>query len=416
MHYQAPSKSSTRSASAVDVDPSSSSVKPSLRAESMPANVEVKKRPISLDSPKPDVKWPWKWRRGNSERRTRPASHFCSRSSALPTKVSPVHSVTSPASSPLWDETFAPSPPSSSAYSSFPVDDLHLTPSTSTDSATPANAQYSGKPVRQHSRRQSANKLARTLGALPPQDLDSLAEGKSLYDNAGMSTDVDSLTEPPISPRSRRMSLKLTTTLSLLRPPSRTQRAPRSRSKISLSTLNTDDVHRFGLPDDLSDNWGDSRHDSRASIYSSYSPISPITFKPPTPVAVAPSRRFSTLNLGSTAKVKPDEVTLSSPHPQTTLNRSRSLSLAPPRIGRLAQLANAHSAAESRPHTPTEDVDETRLPVRANWLESPIQEEEAKARSFMDAHPEYADEYKSWSGQWNQDDMQHVIKMLRSLK
>ncbi|KAF5377006.1 hypothetical protein D9615_007323 [Tricholomella constricta] len=422
--YQSTSENSTRSPTPVHGGPSSRPVMLSLRADALPTDVEEKKVPVLANVPKPDVKRRWKWKRRNGEKSTRSASPLAN----CPILTTPsgskraqsVHS----ASSPLWDESFEPTPPLSSIYPSYPAENLHLTPITSTDSANSDNLQYREKPNPKHSRRQSINKLARTLGVFP-QDFNSPNDkGKSPYSEGPIgrvcSRTDDSFKQTPKSSRANRMSLRLTTTLSLLRPPSRSQLTPRSRSRASLSTLNTDDVHRFGLADDLSDSWGEVRNDSRASIYSSsYSPISPITFKPPTPVAVVPSRRSSTLNLNlpSTDRLKhlPDELTHSSPHSKTTLSRSRSLTFAPRRIDRLVpQLAP--SAAGSRPHTPFGDLDEPRLSARANWLESPVEEEEAKARSFVVNHPEYVDEYKNWSGQWNQDDMQQVIKMLRSLK
>ncbi|KAF8060709.1 hypothetical protein FPV67DRAFT_303414 [Lyophyllum atratum] len=421
--YQSHSEASTRSPSPVNTTPLP--VMLSLRALPLPAEEETKKSPVSIISPKPDGKRRWRWGRRKEEKSPLPI-HSTIPPTSDPEKLQSIGRTASP----LWKETFEPTPHLSSIFPSLPADDLQLTPITSASSTFSDDLQYREKPSRKHTRRQSINKLARTLGVFP-NDFNSHAEtGKSPYnaDSIGKSTQNSTKEHPR-----RRIKLSLTTKLNtlpaVLRPPST---PTPSRSRISLlSTPNTDDVHRFGLADDLSESWGNSR---AASVYSSSSPISPITFKPPTPVAVAAvPRRASLLGLNllsaSADKLKhPDEVTrpsssssLSPPsHLSATLSRSRSLSFAPPapRIGRLARLASAHSAASSRPHTPTPvgEAQEPHMPVKANWLEGPVEAEVEKAKSFVDEHPEYADEYRTWSGQWNQDDMQHVIRMLRNLK
>ncbi|KAG6864906.1 hypothetical protein C0991_006435 [Blastosporella zonata] len=368
-----------------------------LRAHTLPRVLREKAGPVV--EIKPDTKQRWNWRLLTKERPTRssPSLRPSTSSALISNKGASAPSV---AASP-WGSSFEPTP---SLSTILPSDPQHLTlPSRGSivrlddDDLLP-----NPKP----SPRNSTNKLARTLGALPPQsDYDDI--NKPLP-NLGSSSRQDIA-------GSRRMSLSLTTTFTavpaLLRQASRTG-PKQSRSKTTLSTLTTDDV--FGLADDLSDNWGEPRTGSRASIYSSYSPISPIVFNPPTPTTTKPPRR-----LPSADNMKLEDVTFASrPHPGATLNRSRSLSFAPlrPKITRLAHLASAGAQAETRPQSVMASPS---IPLKAGWLESTpavLEEEASKARSFVVTHPEYVDEYRNWSGQWNQDNVQDVIKMLRNLK
>ncbi|GLB36867.1 hypothetical protein LshimejAT787_0311540 [Lyophyllum shimeji] len=391
-----------------------------LRKHSLPEAVTEKKRPVSIISTQPEVKRRWRWRLRRDSKSSRSPSPFASRTTTL---SAPDPEKPRTASSPLWDATFEPTPPLSTIFPSMPNEDLQLTPINSRDSAISEEFLYREKPSRQQSRRQSINKLARTLGVFANDFNNPLDSGTGRSPYITDSTTQDVIMEVP---RTRRMKLSLTTKLNTL--PSALRPPFRSRASLSISTPDADDVHSWG---------GGETHDgSRGSGYSSsYSPISPITFKPPTPVATVPSRRASALNLlpSSTDKLKPDDGTppssSSSPPQQQqhldaplspSLNRSRSLSFAPPRLGFLKP---ASSITRSRPQTPTpppaavvEEPREEPLPVKAHWLESPTPEEEAKAQKFVETHPEYADEYRTWTGQWNQDDMQQVIRMLRNLK
>ncbi|KAG5650222.1 hypothetical protein H0H81_000265 [Sphagnurus paluster] len=383
--------------------------------------VEEKKMQVSGDS-KLDTKRRWRWRRRNTEfiPSASPIAVRTTGSLGIHSKKS--QSVRLP-SSPLWDPPTRPQP---ATLASFPqhAEGTQLGLVATAESINSAELQAREKPRRQHFHSQSTDKLTRTLGI--PSNATNVADTQTqAFDTDTSFKNEDTTKETPKLSRSRRMSLSLSTTLNslpcLLRSPAQSPK----QSRVSLSTLNTDDVHQFGLADDLSDSWGAIRDGSGTSLHSTHSPISPITFKPPTPVAAVPPGRPSAPNLPAGDKVKPDAVTSSSQRTDAALGRSRSLSFVPARIGRLVQLASANAAAQSSSAMPQEEASpsaqqdipdeaESGLPVKANWLTSPG-EEEAKARSFVVRHPEYADEYKSWSGQWNQDP-QHVIKMLRSLK
>ncbi|KAG6856802.1 hypothetical protein H0H87_000499 [Tephrocybe sp. NHM501043] len=371
-----------------------------LRSHTVPLEMHEKAAPLPVIELQPETKRRWNWRRFTVERPTRISSPRRPSTSPAPiSKKAPSgpRIVASP-----WSDTFEPTHPLSTIITSDPRD-LQLAPIISHGSVVSADDDFLPNP--KPSRGKSVNKLARTLGVEAENVArNSLGPGQASSSRHELA-------------RSRRQSLSLTTTFNTV--PAFLRQTPRtlpkrSQSRISLSTLNTDDIHRFSLGDDLSDNWGEFRTGSRSSLYSSYSPISPIVFNPPSPATTKPPQR-----LPSADNVKLEDVTFASnPHLDATLSRSRSMSFAllRPKIGRLAHLASAHALeAETRPVSVTTPL----LPVKAGWLESTpaeSQKEESRARSFVVSHPEYVDEYRNWSGQWNQDNVQDVIKMLRTLK
>ncbi|KAG6917265.1 hypothetical protein DXG01_003212 [Tephrocybe rancida] len=348
--------------------------------------------------------WSWRLLRGEKSTRSSPSLRPSSSPGPILKKGRSALNVVAP-----WDDPFEPVPPLPTT--SFPpnTQDLHFVPIISNGSLMSDDFPTNPKPPR----RKSSNKLARTLGVLPDGSKSAPRKSEKILgaEASGSSRqDVTSLK------KSLSLSTSFATIPAILEPPSLPQ--PRkSRSRVSLSTLNTDDVHRFGLTDDLSENWGDIQSGSPASIYSSYSPISPITFNPPTPITTKPPRR-----LPSADNVKLEDVTTpSSPRPylDATLSRARSMSFGPlrPKMGRLAHLGSTVEPETRRPHTASSAS--SRVPFKAGWLESTpavLEEEASKARSFVVDHPEYIDEYRNWSGQWNQDNVQDVIKLLRTLK
>ncbi|KAG5719287.1 hypothetical protein E4T56_gene13337 [Termitomyces sp. T112] len=261
-----------------------------------------------------------------------------------------VHSTSAPirrsTPSPL-EATFVPAPP---LWTIFPADtqDLQLVPIISHGSDISDDIDLLPNP--KLSRRKSIYKLARTLGVSPydfePRDSPYVASS-SMPDTAGSWK-----TNPPLNHDNTFAGLP-----SVLRPSSCTQ--PRSRSRISLSIMDTDNL-RLNLADDLHDEWDEIRSESRASIYSSYSPISPIVFNPPTPT----TQPLRTLPLTTNTSMEESSLTSSS--------RSK--------IGRLVPSAQATETAPDP------------------WFIK-ISEDVSEARDFVVAHPEYMNEYKSWSGQ-----------------
>ncbi|KAG6890521.1 hypothetical protein C0995_007721 [Termitomyces sp. Mi166 len=363
-----------KSHSLASEDVKSPPLKVSLRVHSLPTSLNEEVGSVTVLDSKPNSRRRWNWNllKGNKSQRFFPILR----------RTPPAASQSESATSPL-EATFVPTPPLSTIFSADTHDPLM------SDSSDLSDDMDFLKP----SRRKSINKLARTLGVAP-------------HDFEPSNDPHLAVSFGPDSTRSRSMSLPLNTISTGIPPVLQPSTRPQldSRSRISLSTSNIDDLHRLNLADNLSDNRGEIRSGSRTSI-SSHSPISPIIFNPPTPITTQPPPP-----LPSIGNMKLEEKSLTSSlhsHVHTTLKRSRSMTLAPlkSKLGRL--VAGAHTV-ESTPDIPP-------LPVKANWLES-TREEVSKARNFVVAHPEYMDEYSNWSGQWNQDNMHDVIKMLRTLK
>ncbi|RDB27289.1 hypothetical protein Hypma_004372 [Hypsizygus marmoreus] len=335
-----------------------------------------------------------------------------------------------------WTEPLESTTPLSPLFSPIPSDDSHLTPATSIESLKASDRRRSRKPWT-HSRRGSVNKLARTLGVCPPDLNMSFDVGQTPHSpnhsERSFSTTEETYIpakEPlSLSKASKRRSLSLTTFASL--PSLFRSRSPshgdgkhitkRSPSRISLSTVNTDDVHRFDLADDLSDTWGEVRDDSH-----SCSPISPITFHPPSPLPRGGGVASSTLSHPPSDNMKREPETAgfslsSSLRRPTALTRARSQSYIS------SSESQSAFSIDSRAHTPFQElqVPETetwplqakaRLPVKANWLDSSsLLSSEQNSKQRQEATGS-GPESRDWIGEWNQDDMQQVIKMLRQLK
>ncbi|KAG6830278.1 hypothetical protein H0H92_001544 [Tricholoma furcatifolium] len=401
-----PSEASTRCPSPVqsgeDTKPTRPTLKVHLRAHTVPATLNEKTNdPVSVSEGKPVPEWRWSWKRFKRDKSRSASSLFRPTTSPAPSsKATP------------WEYATEPFPPLSTVYSAE-AQPSRLSRVMSNESVM--SDDLDSVPTPRTSRRKSMFKLARTLGA-SPQDFESVVNSDGSFDGESVGTSRREYF------RSRTQSLMVSTSFSSPHL-SHISRLPtiQSRSKTSLSTNNTDDLHHLNLADDPSSNWGEVWSGSRTSFHSSSSPISPIVFSPPTPITAQPPRQ--PLVEIQNSDVKLQEVTrtslsmTSSPLQATTLNRSRSMTFTPFRSkkGRLAQLAGADGAGP-RPHTG--DNASSLLPVKAGWLQGPstLQEETSRTRSFVESHPEYADDCRNWSGQWNQDSVHDVIKRLRTLK
>ena len=120
----------------------------------------------------------------------------------------------------------------------------------------------------EHQRR--LNKLARTLGALPP----SLMEGHQ----------SGPVSKSPVTFNNSSQTYSETL---LTNPDDQFQRSRSSHRNLASSTL-TDDVHRFDLADFLSRSQGDLDDRYGSSVESDSRPPSPITFAPPPPTKKKP--------------------------------------------------------------------------------------------------------------------------------
>lgn len=305
---------------------------------------------------------------------------------------------------------------------SLSIQDLRLTPMTTIGSTASDSRTYT--PDLPPCGR-SVNKLARTLGIFPA-DISALTKlppcdpSTPPYPLTPDSSSFHAIKEPPKPKIIRRMSLSLSTIASLpslFRSPSQSPRPQKpSPSRASLSTLNTDvgDIHHFDLADDLSENWGwgEMRDDSCASTDS---PISPITFQPPTPIA-GPANKASSPPWAAQLSGR------TSPEVRRSSRRTSKISLARARSqtyvsSQFAQRAEARSRAQTPMLLDTQDYVHG-LPVRANWLDaaSPAARDGGEDVTVSPADTDVDREPRTWSGQWNQGDMQQVIKRLRDLR
>ncbi|KAG6835826.1 hypothetical protein H0H93_014299 [Arthromyces matolae] len=380
-------------------------------------------------------RWNWKVFSGSKSSRDSPP--------ARPrTSINPTRETSS------WDATFVPNPPLSTVYP-ITTEDLRIVPSLTYGGGVPSD-EVDQRPSPKSSRRKSVAKLSRTLG-VPPDDFvpsysappQSTSFSVDADDQELVTTDSRETDESNVQPSpatSRRKSVaKLARTLgvnpgafvpsdltkssdyikseavrtrrkslSLIisgpsspRPPSHVHH--NSLSRISLSS---EDTHHLGLPKNNSDVWGDMRTGSRTSICSTHSAISPIVFSPPTPNSTRPHRPFPWTD--NEEEVMPSYLANLEP----TLDRSHSM----PFDGKARRLLGYDGSLEPHVRSMSATPSMSSSPsLLVNWLDS-NPEEASKAQSFVVTHPEYADEYKSWTGQWNQNDMQNVIKALRLLK
>lgn len=306
----------------------------------------------------------------------------------LPAATLSIVDISGPPCLPITDETRVADSRQLPGPSSPEINDLCLTP-TSTRSSSLSESEQPTRHTSQRSRG-SINKVSRTLGF--PEITFATEFGEvplsASYDsyNPFDSLDLYPVRKQPSVKLSRRLSLtlsNLTAIPTFFRPSSTTQpTSPPSPSRTSLSTLDANDVHQFGLADDLSDSWGKI---PESLTNSSDLQISPITFHTPTHVLPPSSSGDMKLNI-------PGEV--SPPFPTLTSGRSQSHSS----LRRVAGTA-------PRPHTP---FDERTNPPAQAIRSGP------HLTPYMDSMPQVAS--KTANGEWNQDDLQDVIKKLRYLK
>ena len=242
----------------------------------------------------------------------------------------------------------------------------------------------------------------------------------------------------------RRMSVTLSSLSSIparLRPPLHVRR---SSSSIPC------------IPDNISEASQELRDDAYAEEGSS-SLISPISFNPDPPSPVCPlpfanpltrpslSNQSSTHHGASphTPGLAPSPAV--DPEPQTPIpappeppvekavpprsqppQRPRSVSYAPPKdlsllSSRLFGFGSGSGSSSSNPTTPTHTAD-TPIPVKANWLDSVRSVPSLLGRDrVMEVRQEETtvprkSSAPDWSGQWNEEDMDKVIKKLRNLR
>jgi hypothetical protein len=325
-------------------------------------------------------------------------------------------------------------------------------------------------------RRRSINKISRMLGGCPSEITRAYLESTSSSPMASPSVSQVSFSPgetgaPNAVKTARRKSLTLPNITTIQSTLFRSNSSsvlkahlpiPNSPSHASVSTVNPDDVHMHQLNLDLAEDeepelWGELRDDAHGTMHS---PISPIMFNPPSPLPAPPkslpglstnslspisdslpvspvdSLLLSSLNVaihGDSLSPLPPSTTVTTPGSATVVTTPSS----PPSrrhsiIGRSRSSSHAHRSslqifspkqASSPLGTAEKELEATTtLPVKANWLEqvtSSLQQGVQDRSESADSHsrsPSVPVQAPEWSGQWNQDDMQQVIKRLRNLK
>ncbi|KAF8880892.1 hypothetical protein CPB84DRAFT_258642 [Gymnopilus junonius] len=250
-------------------------------------------------------------------------------------------------------------------------------------------------------RQKSLNKLTRTLGDMPPDVFDALNGGRPLQGDYPSKLPLDS----PVAKRdksakvTRRSSLSVASLSSLFTRPS-SRRRDSVASEHSMSTI-TDDLPRFRMEDDFSEQWG-SRSDSRAESGFSRSPDSPIMFAPPSP-AYGPALK-SPESPELQTPVEPEQEDDTPYVPSPTL--SRSLSYTP--LSRRSAIASHNHSASASLLTARSDSPA----LNSNWMIPPSTDDEEVVFTLTHHVPEKP---PVWTGEWN-GDLQHVIKSLRTLR
>ncbi|KIM47295.1 hypothetical protein M413DRAFT_272277 [Hebeloma cylindrosporum] len=245
-------------------------------------------------------------------------------------------------------------------------------------------------PPPEERRKKSLNKLARTLGDLPPPNAprdifpDEQPGKQESIPRHFIEEDPTKKDPPKVL---RRASLALSTVSSVFGRPSGRRRRGSIKSYHSLSTL-TDDLHQLNLADDFSD-----------SSSACNSPGSPILFSPPSPNAVHPPNPTTPNPFG--VEVEQDFLSVSSP----SLSRSHSYSHGPRR--RSDWLSNhSHSASTSLSY-----IDPSTISSSPAWIFPPSDAREEATFSI----PSSPEEPQSWTGEWNSD-IDDVIRALRALR
>jgi hypothetical protein len=244
-------------------------------------------------------------------------------------------------------------------------------------------------PSSEERRKKSMEKIARTLGNLPHDDLHGISPheppGREFIPNRPSIID-DGPTKKDPKKAFRRASLSFSGMSSVFVRPAGPRPRDSMKSHHSLSTL-TDDLHQLNLVDDFSDS-------------SSASPGSPILFSPPSPSTIRPPNA-ATLNPHG---VEVEQESLSVPSPG--LSRSHSYSHTPrPR----SESLSSHS------HSPSISIssdDHSTISASSAWIFPPPDHRE---EATFSTGSNTGEKPQSWTGEWNCD-MDDVIRALRALR
>ncbi|KAH9487429.1 hypothetical protein JR316_0001504 [Psilocybe cubensis] len=257
------------------------------------------------------------------------------------------------------------------------------------------NDEYSdSRPVTPVDHRQrNISKLARTLG----DDLPSSVIFKN--STSRRPSDPSPVRKDRNSTAFRRASVSMSSLGSMF-----IRSGARTRDSVSASTI-TDDLHQFGLADDLSESWR-NMNDSSTSI--PQPPASPIVFSPPSPTAVPNPK--STPELSSNGHSDDESEAEQSieldalSYASSTLSRSNSYS---------AASSERPSIASHSRSTSTSILSERRLANRSIWL-IPVNDDDDDLHVGHIHRLDVAEKPQNWSGEWN-NDLHQVIKSLRLL-
>jgi len=246
-------------------------------------------------------------------------------------------------------------------------------------------------PSSEERRKKSMEKIARTLGNLPHEDVHGISPrelpGKREFiPNRPRPFIDDEPTKKDPKKAFRRASLSLSGMSSVFVRPA----GPRPRNSVkshhSLSTI-TDDLHQLNMVDDFSDS-------------SSASPGSPILFSPPSPSTARPPN--AAMSNPNGVEVAPESLSTSTP----TLSRSNSYSHTP---RRRSESLSRHSLSAP---TSLSSHDHSTISASSAWLFPPSDHHEEVTFS---TGSNATKKPQSWTGEWN-GDIDDVIRALRSLR
>ncbi|KAF9561490.1 hypothetical protein CPC08DRAFT_427901 [Agrocybe pediades] len=281
-------------------------------------------------------------------------------------------------------------------------------------------------------RERSRNKLERTLGDLPRNNTFAFPH------NPPSSKPKEQLPKLLIDPNPpstkdkgskifRRSSLSVSSLGSMFsRNSAKTgQVSESSHSQHTLSTL-TDDLHQFGLEDDLSDSWGEV---NRNSTYSSVAG-SPIVFSPPSPIPVkrsaSPHPPLSSPDTPTVSVPRPLPVPpvllpkqLEVVAPKTQEGEDQFFVAPSPTLGRSFSYSRHRRSIRVPTHTASASLhtdirlDSNGVALRSNWIVPPSADDPKDVAFSVREVPDIASQ--AWSGEWNTN-LPEVIKSLRTLR
>ena len=296
---------------------------------------------------------------------------------------------------PLSAISYDPTPPFSSPLT---TDDLPPTPVSLTGSMSSLHS------LKKPSTCRSGNleKLARTLGVtLAELGCPSALPVSPNFSSNGFETDHDNL---PRSPGRKSLSLPSFVSIpSFFRSSSHNRHKSTPHLKVSrppLPSQSIEDLHKFTFSNNLS-------NPHTTTGVGTDSPISPITFGlSQVPLSTRPQSDEMKRKRG-VPKDQSRGVVSSAASPLTRVKSQR----------RTHSRSGSISSRESKPRLDVLSDEHVQLPEKANWLRAaspiayPEQDPDEHGYLIRDSDPT-----KTWSGQWNQNDMQYVIRSLRTLK